>query len=141
LSKALGINNEVQYHRCRRRAGLAPEGKGPHRLRLFFFVPYVVQRRVLRHSKQEEERCVSQARSNGSTTPKVTGSSSATEAVTSSSTTRPFGATASGRSRKVRQWNSRALTAPKARKPETSRRSSPSTWLVAAAAATHKPPF
>src|SRR4029453_4982020 len=138
LSKALGINNEVQYHRCRRRAGLAPEGKGPHRLRLFFFAPYIVQRRVSRHSKQEEERCVSQARSSGSTTQKVTGSSSATEAVTSSSTTRPSKATASGPSRKVRQWSSRSLTAPKARKPETSRRSSPSTWLGAPAGARPK---
>src|SRR5262245_14133409 len=124
-------------------SGSTPGGPGAVRERaaqtaaLFFCPLYCSTTRLA--SKQEEERCVSQARSSGSTTQKVTGSSSATEAVPSSPTTRPSRATASGRSRKVRQWNSRSLTAPKARRPETSRRSSPSTWLVAAAAASHKP--
>src|SRR5437762_10429769 len=49
------------------------------------------------HSKQEEERCASQAKSSGSTTPRVTGSSNATEAVMSSCTTRLSRATASAR--------------------------------------------
>src|SRR5262252_922448 len=77
----------------------------------------------VRHSKQEEERCVSQARSSGSTTQKATGLSSATEAVTCSCTTRPFRATASARSRRARRSSSRSLTARRARRPATSPRS------------------
>src|SRR5262249_567159 len=42
---------------------------------------------------------------------------------TSSCTTRPFRATGSGRSRKARQWSSRSLTVPKARRPATLPRS------------------
>src|SRR5262249_60405606 len=77
----------------------------------------------VRHSKQEEERCVSQARSSGSTTQKATGLSSATEAVTCSCTTRPFRATASVRSRRARRSSSRSLTDRRARRPATSPRS------------------
>ena len=47
------------------------------------------------HSKQEEERCASQARSSGSTTPRATGSSSARVAATCSCTTRRSRAPAS----------------------------------------------
>src|SRR5207247_2727288 len=79
---------------------------------------------VVAQQGKERERCVLQARSSGSTTPRVTGSSSATEAVTCSSTTRPFRATGSARSRKARRLSSRSLTVRKARRPETSPRSS-----------------
>src|SRR4051794_15377004 len=68
------------------------------------------------------ERCALQARSSGSTTPRVTASSSAKAAVTSSSTTRPSRAPVSGRSRKVRRWNSRLLTARRAHRQATSQK-------------------
>src|SRR6185295_14018927 len=100
----------------------------PHRRGLFFWPLQPFNDASERHSKQEEERCVSQARSSGSTTPKVTDSSSATEAVTCSCTTRPFRATASARSRKARRSSSRSLTARKARRLATSPRSSTLSW-------------
>src|SRR5262249_17079943 len=89
-----------------------------------FFLPLqLFNDALVRHSKQEEERCVSQARSSGSTTQKVTDSSSATEAVTCSCTTRPFRATGSARSRKARRSSSRSLTVPRAPRPPPSPRS------------------
>src|SRR5262249_40685423 len=106
----------------RRRAGLAPKGKG-RMTRPFFLFNDAAERR--RQSKQEEERCVSQARSSGSTTPRATVSSSGTGAAMSSSTTRPFRVTASDRSKKARRSSSRSLTAPRARRPATSPKSEP----------------
>src|SRR5438876_4109122 len=128
LSKALGIITKVQYHFYRRWAGLAPQGKGRKHAAFFFGSLSSIDARP-RHSKQEEERCASQARSNGSTTPRAMDSSNATEAAMSSSTIRPFRVTVSGRSRKVRRWSSRSLTVRRARRPATSPRSNPS-WLM-----------
>ena len=66
-----------------------------------------------RHCKAGQVRCVSQARSSGSTTPRVTDSSSATAAAMCSSTSRRSRETASGRSRRARRWSSKSLTVPK----------------------------
>src|SRR6185295_9745755 len=63
------------------------------------------------------------ARSSGSTTPRGTDSSNATEAVMSSSITRLSRVTGSVRSRKARPWSSRSLTARRARRLATSRKS------------------
>jgi hypothetical protein len=72
-----------------------------------------------RHCKAGKVRCVSQARSSGSTTPRVTDFSNAKVAATYSSTSRRSKATDSGRSRKARRSNSRSLMAPRARRPVT----------------------
>jgi CspA family cold shock protein len=45
LSKALGIQEEVRYYLCRRRAGLAPKGKRPQLCGLFFWLPFLFKRR------------------------------------------------------------------------------------------------
>src|SRR5438552_18826080 len=125
LSRALGINGKVRYYLFD--AGRAWRRKGKAAQRGLFFWLRQCRRGWFndaatssRHSKQEEERCASQARSSGSTTPRVTDSSNATEAVTSSCTTPPSRATASDRSRRGRQWSSRSLTARRARRPATS---------------------
>src|SRR5437773_2722793 len=100
LSKALGIIGKVQYYFHRRRAGLAPQGKG-RKDAAFFFAPANPPRldsgTTTRRApvRQEEERCASQARSSGSTTPRGMGSSNGRAVATSSCTTRPFPATAS----------------------------------------------
>ena len=60
-------------------------------------------------------RCVSQARSSGSTTPRVTDSSSATAAAMYSFTSRRSRATASGLSRRARRSSSKSSTVRRAR--------------------------
>ena len=64
------------------------------------------------HSK-EEERCASQARSSGSTTPRATASSSVKAAATCSCTSRRSRAPASGRSRKARRVEFEIVDGPK----------------------------
>src|SRR6185295_10461579 len=73
-----------------------------------------------RHCKAGKVRCVSQARSSGSTTPRVTDSSNAKVAATCSSTSRRSRATGSGRSKRARQSSSRSSMALRARRPVTS---------------------
>src|SRR6266540_2285257 len=112
----------------RRRCGVSVVSRG-RALAVFFYVRGVTCRvpgryhggvPTPRHCKAGKVRCVSQARSSGSTTPRVTDLSSAKVAATCSSTSRWSRATDSGRSRRARRSSSRSLMGRRARRPATS---------------------
>src|SRR6185436_3424 len=93
----------------------------------FFCCPQLIQRcvggssvRWLRAaSKTGRERCVSQARSSGSTTPRATVLSSAKAAATCSCTTRRFRAPVSALLKRDSRLSSKSLTVLKVRRPAT----------------------
>src|SRR4029079_11458306 len=74
---------------------------------------------VQAHCKEGKVRCLSQVRSSGSTTPRVTDSLNGTAAATSSCTSPRSRATASGRWKRARPSNSRSSMDPRVRRPET----------------------
>src|SRR5262245_3342897 len=106
------------------------EVEAAERVAVFFCVPKLIygfgSQATKRHparsrtASREEERCASQARSSGSTTPRVTDSSNAREAVTCSCITPQSVATASAHSKKARQSNSKSLMARRVHRQGTS---------------------